>query len=126
MARNRDYCLREHTFLSSRSRFDALVAEHQSMVARICASYERDRDLARELSQDVWFAIWRALPNYRAHAFAESFMTEKLRSTRWEWVSIIATCACGLAVFSSCDISSKPVKRRKFAAVLFVRFVRGW
>jgi hypothetical protein len=34
------------------------------MVARICASYERDRNLARELAQDVWFAIWRALPHY--------------------------------------------------------------
>ena len=48
--------------MSSRSAFNALVAEHQAMVARICASYERDRDLARELSQDVWFAIWRRCP----------------------------------------------------------------
>ena len=44
------------------------------MVARICASYERDRDLARELSQDVWFAIWRALPNYRADASLKTFV----------------------------------------------------
>jgi len=60
--------------VSSRSGFNALVAEHQSMVARICASYERDRDLARELSQDVWFAIWRALPNYRADASLKTFV----------------------------------------------------
>jgi RNA polymerase sigma factor (sigma-70 family) len=43
-------------------------------VARICASYERDRDLARELSQDAWFAIWRALPNYRADASMKTFV----------------------------------------------------
>ena len=60
--------------MSSRPHFDALVAEHQSMVGRICASYERDRDLARELSQDVWFAIWRALPNYRADASLKTFV----------------------------------------------------
>jgi len=60
--------------MSSRSAFNALVAEHQAMVARICASYERDRDLARELSQDVWFAIWRALPNYRADASLKTFV----------------------------------------------------
>ena len=35
------------------------------MVARICASYERDRDLARD-SRKRWFAISRALPSYRA------------------------------------------------------------
>jgi RNA polymerase sigma-70 factor (ECF subfamily) len=60
--------------MSSRSAFNALVAEHQAMVARICASYERDRDLARELSQDVWFAIWRALPSYRADASLKTFV----------------------------------------------------
>ena len=60
--------------MSSRSAFDALVAEHQPMVARICASYERDRDLARELVQEVWFAIWRALPGYRADASLKTFV----------------------------------------------------
>ena len=60
--------------MTSRSRFDALVAEHQPMVARICASYERDRDLARELSQEVWFAVWRALPSYRADASLKTFV----------------------------------------------------
>jgi hypothetical protein len=40
------------------------------MVARICASYERDRDLCRDLSQEVWFAVWRALPAYRDGAVA--------------------------------------------------------
>jgi RNA polymerase sigma factor (sigma-70 family) len=60
--------------MSSRSRFDALVAEHQPMVARICASYERDRDLAREVVQDVWFAVWRALPGYRADASLKTFV----------------------------------------------------
>ena len=54
--------------------FDALMAQFQPMVARICASYERDRDLARELAQEAWFAIWRALPNYRGEAAPKTFV----------------------------------------------------
>ena len=44
------------------------------MVARICASYERDRDLARELAQEVWFAVWRALPSFRADSSLKTFV----------------------------------------------------
>ena len=44
------------------------------MIARICASYEADRELARELMQDVLFAIWRALPAYRGDASLKTFV----------------------------------------------------
>jgi RNA polymerase sigma-70 factor (ECF subfamily) len=55
-------------------RFDALVEEYRPMIARICASYEADRELARELVQDVLFAIWRALPAYRGDASLKTFV----------------------------------------------------
>jgi RNA polymerase sigma-70 factor (ECF subfamily) len=60
--------------VNQRPRFESLVAEYQVMVARICASYERDRDLCRDLSQEVWFAVWRALPAYRAEASLKTFV----------------------------------------------------
>jgi RNA polymerase sigma factor (sigma-70 family) len=60
--------------VSRRPRFEDLVSQYQTMVARICASYERDRDLCRDLSQEVWFAIWRALPAYRAEASLKTFV----------------------------------------------------
>ena len=60
--------------MSKRPRFEDLVSEFQTMVARICASYERDRDLARDLSQEAWFAIWRALPAWRADASLKTFV----------------------------------------------------
>jgi RNA polymerase sigma factor (sigma-70 family) len=60
--------------VSQRPRFEDLVSEYQTMVARICASYERDRDLCRDLSQEVWFAVWRALPAYRADASLKTFL----------------------------------------------------
>ncbi len=55
-------------------RFDALVEAYRPMIARICTSYESDRELAQELVQDVLFAIWRALPSYRAEASLKSFV----------------------------------------------------
>jgi DNA-directed RNA polymerase specialized sigma24 family protein len=60
--------------VSQRPRFEDLVARYQTMVARICASYERDRDLCQDLSQEVWFANWRALPAYRAEASLKTFV----------------------------------------------------
>jgi len=60
--------------VSKRPRFEDLVGQYQTMVARICASYERDRDLCRDLSQEVWFAVWRALPAYRAEASLKTFV----------------------------------------------------
>lgn len=60
--------------MSQRSEFDALVREHQAMIARICASYERDRELARELMQEVLFAIWRAMPARRGESSLKTFV----------------------------------------------------
>src|SRR5262245_41267473 len=44
------------------------------MVARICASYERDRDLCRDLCQEAWFAVWRAFPAWRGDASLKTFV----------------------------------------------------
>jgi RNA polymerase sigma factor (sigma-70 family) len=60
--------------MSHKSEFDALVNDHRAMIARICASYESDRELARELMQDVLFAIWRALPARRGESSLKTFV----------------------------------------------------
>ena len=54
--------------------FDALVREHQAMIGRICASYESNRELARELAQEVLLAIWRALPSHRGQSSVKTFV----------------------------------------------------
>jgi len=59
---------------NSRPDLETLIAEYQPMVARICASYERDRDLVRELAQEVWFAVWRALPSFRGDSSLKTFV----------------------------------------------------
>lgn len=60
--------------MSHKSEFDALVREHQAMIGRICSSYERDREIARELVQEVLFAIWRALPSRRGDSSLKTFV----------------------------------------------------
>jgi RNA polymerase sigma factor (sigma-70 family) len=53
--------------------FDALIRDHGAMISRICASYERNPEIARELVQDVLFALWRALPKYRGEGTLKTF-----------------------------------------------------
>jgi RNA polymerase sigma-70 factor (ECF subfamily) len=60
--------------MSHRSDFDRLLREHEDMIGRICSSYESDRELARELVQDVLFAIWRALPSRRGESSLKTFV----------------------------------------------------
>src|SRR5262245_26208754 len=54
--------------------FEAIVEEHGSMIARIAASYEADRELARDLTQDVLLAVWRALPGFRGDSSVRTFV----------------------------------------------------
>lgn len=44
------------------------------MVARIAATYEADREKARELTQDIALALWRALPGFRGDGALKAFV----------------------------------------------------
>jgi RNA polymerase sigma factor (sigma-70 family) len=54
--------------------FEQIVREHDSMIRRIASSYEARTHLAQELVQDIYFAIWRALPAYRGNAALRTFV----------------------------------------------------
>jgi RNA polymerase sigma-70 factor (ECF subfamily) len=54
--------------------FAQVVREHDSMLRRIASSYEARPHLAQELVQDIYFAIWRALPAYRGDAALRTFV----------------------------------------------------
>jgi RNA polymerase sigma-70 factor (ECF subfamily) len=45
--------------------FGDLVREHGALIARIAASYEADPELARDLTQEILLAVWRAVPTFR-------------------------------------------------------------
>lgn len=60
--------------MGQREDFEHLVRDHERMIYRICASYESNRELARDLAQDVLLAIWRALPTYRKESSLKTFV----------------------------------------------------
>jgi RNA polymerase sigma factor (sigma-70 family) len=60
--------------VSEERKFDDVVREHGPMIARIAASHEARPHLAEELVQDIWFAIWRALPAFRGDGSLRSFV----------------------------------------------------
>lgn len=55
-------------------RFEAAVREHGGLVARIAASYERDRHRIDDLVQEIFLAFWRALPSFRDDAALSTFL----------------------------------------------------
>ncbi len=54
--------------------FEQIVREHDPMLRRIASIYEARTHLAQELVQDIYFAIWRALPAYRGDAALRTFV----------------------------------------------------
>jgi len=44
------------------------------MIARIAASHEARPHLAEELVQEIWFAVWRALPAFRGDSSLRTFV----------------------------------------------------
>jgi len=55
-------------------KFDEIERAFGPMVRRIAASHEADRHLAEELVQDIWLALWRALPSFRADSSLRTFV----------------------------------------------------
>jgi RNA polymerase sigma factor (sigma-70 family) len=54
--------------------FEQILREYDPMLRRIASSYEARAHLAQELVQDMYVAIWRALPAYRGNAALRTFV----------------------------------------------------
>jgi len=54
--------------------FAALLREHGALIARIARSHESDRGRAEELAQDIYIAIWQALPRFRGEANLRTYV----------------------------------------------------
>jgi RNA polymerase sigma factor (sigma-70 family) len=53
---------------------EAMLREHGRMIARIASSYEADHEHARDLTQDILIALWRAWPSFRGECSARTFV----------------------------------------------------
>jgi RNA polymerase sigma factor (sigma-70 family) len=54
--------------------FERIVAEHGPLISRIAMSYEADPTLREDLTQQIFLAVWQALPTYRADASLKTFI----------------------------------------------------
>ncbi len=55
-------------------RFNALLAQHGSSLARLAGSYSRNRAEREDLLQEIAIAIWRALPGFRGECSERTFL----------------------------------------------------
>lgn len=54
--------------------FETLVRDYAALVARIASTYERRPALVDELVQEVFLAVYRALPSFRGEASLKTFV----------------------------------------------------
>ena len=54
--------------------FERIVAEHGPLIARIAMSYESDPTLREDLTQQIFLAVWQALPSWRAESSLKTFI----------------------------------------------------
>lgn len=59
--------------MKQKGAFEQLMRECGPLIQRIAASYEADRELARDLAQEIFLALWRALPSFRGESSMRSF-----------------------------------------------------
>jgi RNA polymerase sigma factor (sigma-70 family) len=60
--------------MSTPPAIEQIAQDHDAMLRRIASTYEADRYLAEELVQDMYLAIWRALPGFRAASSLRTFV----------------------------------------------------
>jgi RNA polymerase sigma factor (sigma-70 family) len=53
---------------------EEIVALYASMVRRIATVYERDPSRVEDLTQDVWIAVWQALPFLKNQATLKGYI----------------------------------------------------
>src|SRR5690349_24478363 len=60
--------------MAAKPDFEQIEREFGPMIRRLAVSYEADLALAEELVQDIWLAVWRALPSFRGDASLKTFV----------------------------------------------------
>jgi len=56
------------------TRFGELIEHYRPSIARLAATYESNRADREDLVQDIWLAVWRALPGFRGDCSERTFV----------------------------------------------------
>lgn len=59
---------------AAEARFRSLLEQYSAPIARLAAAYEPNRADREDLVQDVWLALWRALPAFRGECSERTFI----------------------------------------------------
>ena len=51
-----------------------MLSAHDGAIRRLAASYERDPSRRQDLVQDIWLAVWQALPRFRDDCSERTFV----------------------------------------------------
>jgi RNA polymerase sigma factor (sigma-70 family) len=51
-----------------------VLEEHGQAIRRLATTYERDAGRREDLEQDIWIAIWQALPSFRGDCSLRTFV----------------------------------------------------
>ena len=54
--------------------FERIVADYGPLISRIASSYEADPSLREDLTQQIFLAVWQALPSWRAESSLKTFI----------------------------------------------------
>ena len=62
--------------MSTPLRFEVVLAQYATMLARIVRAFEADRHAQEDLLQEVGLAVWRALPNLKQNGSVGAFVAQ--------------------------------------------------
>jgi RNA polymerase sigma-70 factor (ECF subfamily) len=54
--------------------FESIVADFGPLISRIASSYEADPSLREDLTQQIFLAVWQAMPTWRAESSLKTFI----------------------------------------------------
>ena len=54
--------------------FEAIVSDYGPLISRIASSYEADPSLREDLMQQIFLAVWQALPSWRGDSSLKTFI----------------------------------------------------
>ena len=60
--------------MTTQQLFEQIAREQHAMIKRIASSHEAEAHLVEDLVQDIYFAVWRALPSFRGDSSVRTFV----------------------------------------------------